>query len=168
MRAKLFCLILIFSLPTLASGQDRYSYVPNPGLTPGSTAEVGKDDLCRSSYRNPYRHVPVPLKRQIFDRYRLRESAVGYNVDHLIPVGLGGSNSLKNLWPQPLSGEWNYQMKNRLEHRLHKLVCGGNLELKTAQQEIATDWVSAYKKYLSGPARRRRAPTHRRPGFSRT
>ena len=73
------------------------------------------------------------------------------HVDHLIPPGLGGSNSLKNLWPQPLAGEWTSQMKNRLERRLRKLVCSGALDLKTAQQEIATDWIGAYKKYLGVP-----------------
>jgi hypothetical protein len=68
----------------------------------------------------------------------------------LIPPKLGGSNSLKNLWPQPLAGDWTYQMKNRLERRLRKLACSGALDLRIAQQEIATDWIGAYKKYLSG------------------
>ena len=52
---------------------------------------------------------------------------------------------------EPLGGEWMYQMKNRLERRLRKLVCSGALDVKIAQQEIARDWIGAYKKYLSGP-----------------
>lgn len=72
---------------------------------------------------------------------------VGYNVDHLIPISLGGSNSITNLWPQPLSGEWNYTMKNKLERKLYKMVCSGAITLERARQEIAGDWVSAYKKY---------------------
>jgi hypothetical protein len=27
-------------------------------------------------------------------------------------------------------------------------VCHGNLDLATAQHDIATDWISAYKKYF--------------------
>ena len=42
---------------------------------------------------------------------------------------------------QPLAGEWTYQMKNRLERRLRKMVCSGALDLKVAQQKIARDWI---------------------------
>jgi hypothetical protein len=38
-----------------------------------------------------------------------------------------------------------------LEDRLHALVISGKLDLKTAQREIATDWIAAYKKYV-GPS----------------
>jgi hypothetical protein len=41
-------------------------------------------------------------------------------------------------------------VKDRLEDRLHALVVHRKLDLKTAQQEIATDWIAAYKKYV-GP-----------------
>ena len=36
----------------------------------------------------------------------------------------------------------------RFQRKLHKLVCAGQLDLKTAQREIATDWIEAYKKYV--------------------
>ena len=35
-----------------------------------------------------------------------------------------------------------------MEDRLHALVIRGELDLKTAQHEIATDWIAAYKKYF--------------------
>jgi hypothetical protein len=35
-----------------------------------------------------------------------------------------------------------------LEERLHQLVCDGELDLPTAQRDIATDWIVAYKKYF--------------------
>lgn len=132
--------------------------LPNPTLTPGATIEVTREELCGSEYTNPAGKIPIVLKRQTFDRYGLSSHAVGYNVDHLIPASLGGSNSPKNLWPQSLSGEWNYHMKNRLERTLKKMVCRKEIALEKAQQEIATDWVSAYKKYILKP----------RPGPSRS
>jgi hypothetical protein len=46
-------------------------------------------------------------------------------------------------WP------WNAQVKDRLEDKLHELVCSGQLDLKTAQQAIASNWIEAYKKYVS-------------------
>jgi hypothetical protein len=40
-------------------------------------------------------------------------------------------------------------VKDALERKLHKLVCAGQLDLKTAQSEIASNWIEAYQKYVS-------------------
>ena len=70
-----------------------------------------------------------------------------YEIDHLIPLELGGSNSVKNLWPESYrTSRWNARVKDRLEDKLHELVCNGQLDLKTAQQVIAANWIEAYKK----------------------
>jgi len=68
----------------------------------------------------------------------------------LIPLELGGSNSVKNLWPESYrTSRWNARVKDRLEDKLHELVCNGQLDLKTGQQVIAANWIEAYKKYVS-------------------
>jgi hypothetical protein len=46
------------------------------------------------------------------------------------------------------SGSWNAHSKDKLENKLHSLVCVNQVDLKTAQREIATDWIAAYKKYV--------------------
>lgn len=158
MQTILVGLMITFSLPGRAQSQQKASYLPNLKLTPGDTLKVNKEDLCGSKYENFDGSIPISLKRKVFDLYGIRgDKLIPYNVDHLIPVGLGGSNSLKNLWPQPVSGEWSYHKKNKLEQRLHKLVCSGELDPERAQQEISTDWVSAYEKYLGAPARQKSA-----------
>ena len=53
----------------------------------------------------------------------------------------------KNLWPEPrrsLEPEWNAERKDDLEHRLCAMVCAGELDLREAQKEIATDWTESY------------------------
>jgi hypothetical protein len=40
-------------------------------------------------------------------------------------------------------------VKDALERKLHSLVCVGQLDLETAQRETASDWIEAYKKYVS-------------------
>lgn len=150
MRVLVFTALLALSLTGMAQAQGR-RYRPNPKLTPGHALNATADDLCKPGHAEVEGKISVRVKGQVFDRYGIGGDLIGYNVDHLIPPGLGGSNSLKNLWPQPLAGEWTSQMKNRLERRLRKLVCSGALDLKTSQQEIATDWIGAYKKYLGAP-----------------
>jgi hypothetical protein len=39
-------------------------------------------------------------------------------------------------------------VKDALERKLHRLVCAGEVDLKTAQREIASNWIEAYKKYF--------------------
>lgn len=149
-------LLVICAVLGPAYSQNGNGYLPNPRLTPGDAFEVTRDDVCSSSYSNPDEQVPIELKRRVFERYGISSRSDGYNVDHLIPTSLGGSNSIKNLWPQPLSGEWNHQMKNRLEHHLLKLVCNGTISLETARSDVATNWVEAYKKYLRPPHKNRK------------
>jgi hypothetical protein len=97
------------------------------------------------------RDVPAATKREIFFSYRReRQQGVCCELDHLIPLELGGSNRASNLWPQRYDGEWNARDKDKLEGRLHRLVCGGGLDLETAQRAIASDWIAAYKLYAAG------------------
>jgi hypothetical protein len=157
-RALRLALLFVLSLAGMAQAQDRH-YKPNPKLTPGDAINVTADDLCKPGHAEIDGTIAVRVKSQVFERYGIRGTLVGYHVEHLIPPGLGGSNSIKNLWPQPLGGDWMYQMKNRLERRLSKLVCSGALDLRVAQHEIARDWIGAYKKYLSAPGQVRSKPT---------
>ena len=39
-------------------------------------------------------------------------------------------------------------MKDQLEDLLPRLVCEGQVDLRTAQRDIAADWVAAYRKYF--------------------
>jgi hypothetical protein len=64
-------------------------------------------------------------------------------IDHLIPLELGGADDVKNLWPQPAP---DYKYKDKLENELHRLVCSGKVSLSAAQDEIKTDWTLSYRK----------------------
>ncbi len=73
-----------------------------------------------------------------------------YEEDHLISLELGGHpTSPANLWAEPWFGAWNARVKDRLENRLHRLVCDGTLTLRDAQQAVATDWVAAYRRFVA-------------------
>ena len=79
----------------------------------------------------------------------------------------GGSNAVKNLWPQSFQTQpWNAHVKDQLENTLHQLVCAGEVDLATAQHDIATDWIAAYRKYFHTDlprAHSRTRPHTRRP-----
>jgi hypothetical protein len=95
--------------------------------------------------------IPEEMQRRVFAAYGIKSPrADQFEVDYLITPDLGGTDSIRNLWPQPYSVRWNAQVKDKLEQRLHQLVCGGQLDLATAQHDIASDWIGAYRKYI-GP-----------------
>ena len=72
-----------------------------------------------------------------------------YQVDYLINPQLGGNDHLENLWPEPYHATvWNARVKDELETRLNAMVCSGQIDLQSAQQDLSTDWIAAYKKYF--------------------
>jgi anti-sigma factor RsiW len=123
--------------------------VPNPKLTPGAAVLVDRGQICSVSGPNN-KAVPAALQRRVFEAYGLvHAQARAYEVDYLITPALGGADDIRNLWPQSyFNTVWNAQVKDKLEDHLRELVCDERLDLATAQHEIATNWIEAYKKYF--------------------
>jgi hypothetical protein len=74
-----------------------------------------------------------------------------FEVDHLIPLELGGDNVIANLWPEAAEPAPGYHEKDRVENYLHRQVCAGAMNLADAQRQIATDWLKVWKQ-LDGQA----------------
>lgn len=124
--------------------------LPNPQITPGATLPLTQTDVCAGDIVESARLAPASVAHQVFASYGIREPEPrAYEVDYLITPALGGSDHIRNFWPQPYRDTaWNAHIKDALEDHLHRLVCGGKLDLRTAQHEIAQDWIRAYKKYF--------------------
>ena len=121
--------------------------LPRPDLTPGSVRSVRVADICGGAL--PGLHaVPAQVPRQVFEAYGVDyRQAADYELDFLITPELGGATDAGNLWPQPYrSVVWNAYVKDELERHLRRLVCQGSVDLATAQQELAGDWIAAYKR----------------------
>jgi hypothetical protein len=125
--------------------------VPNRTLTPGAARAVAIRDVCVMPHEEVVKNVPAALRQRVFQEYGIANADAGnYEVDYLITPGLGGVEDIRNLWPEPNeSSAWNSHVKDALEERLHQMVCSGKLDLPTAQREIATNWIVAYRKYFS-------------------
>lgn len=126
--------------------------VPDQAKTPGEVLTTDKDTICAKGYTKTVRDVPEALKNQIYRSYGVTDRKPGeYEIDHLISLELGGSNSARNLWPQSYETQpLNAHVKDKLENKTHSMICSGTLDIKQAQDEIAKDWRGAYAKYI-GP-----------------
>jgi len=124
--------------------------LPNPSLTPGAVKPVAIGDICSMDHEEVVRPVSAAIQRRVFNEYGLQGARFeNYEVDYLITPGLGGSDDIRNLWPQPrYNTAWNSFVKDQLEDYLHQQVCEGKLPLVTAQKDVAKDWISAYKEYF--------------------
>jgi hypothetical protein len=124
--------------------------VPNPTFTPGATRPISISDACSVAHEEVVREVPASLRQQVFHEYGIANArAEDYEIDFLIAPRLGGTEDIHNLWPEPdNAGAWNAHVKDALEEQLHELVCAGRVDLQTAQKDISTDWIAAYKKYF--------------------
>src|SRR4051812_25146734 len=125
--------------------------LPDRGCTPGARfTKVTKDDVCVPGYAKRVRNVPASRKNAVYKAYGITKHFNGETgeVDHLVSLELGGSNDQANLFPEAASPHPGSKDKDKLENRLHKLVCDGTLALATAQRAIVKDWVKAYAKYV--------------------
>jgi hypothetical protein len=66
-----------------------------------------------------------------------------------VPLELGGSNALSNLYPEAASPAPGAHEKDDLENKLNALVCTGQMRLRTAQRAIARDWLAEYHRQFA-------------------
>lgn len=187
MKYVLCAFVALLALPCAAqvavNPQEPYTaasprVLPDPVLTPGMPRlGITANDLCPVFHADPgsnsgtgsYRNVPSSIAGAVYRAYGMTGDHHGYcagpggcEVDHLCSIELGCSNDAKNLWPQPYFGLWNAHVKDKLENKLHAMVCAGTISLGDAQDAIRTNWIEAYKKYI-GPTPKVGGALLRRP-----
>jgi hypothetical protein len=125
--------------------------LPDSQCTSGAVfANITASQACKAGYAQSVRNVPQSEKDEVYAEYGITQHAPGaYEVDHLISLEIGGSNDIKNLWPQSYTGPYNAHMKDTLENFLHDQVCSGKLQLQCAQRAISSDWITAYNEMMN-------------------
>ena len=82
-----------------------YPKIPDHKYTPGHLCSILDYDFDRLRYDEqiPYceRKVSWAKKQVVYDAYGVpEEDRKNYTIDHFIPLSLGGSNHISNLWPE--------------------------------------------------------------------
>jgi hypothetical protein len=126
------------------------SLYPDPTLTPGAAFDgVTADQVCIPGYSRRVRNVTSAERAQVYAEYGTVDVRGADEVDHFIPLELGGSNDITNLWPEPYGAPGAHE-KDRVENYLHEPVCSGALALGDAQQMITSDWYAVYLTFADG------------------
>lgn len=150
-RVSILCCLLLAWAPaaTLATG----------AIDHQATQENIQETICVPGYTKSVR-PPVSYTNKIKLRLMWEQGidptlADRYELDHLIPLALGGHpRKLENLILQPWEGHDGAKRKDRLEVKLQCLVCTGQVELEQAQRDISENWQTAYRRYAQVKCRR--------------
>lgn len=127
--------------------------VPTNVLNADVTSATQNQTICVSGYTKtvrPSTSFTHAIKKRLLLTNGLdyEIDKANYELDHIIPLALGGHpRNPQNLVLQAWEGEVGAKRKDRLEAKLHCLVCNGRLDLEIAQEAIWTDWMSAHINY---------------------
>lgn len=125
--------------------------LPDQVCTPGSlNPDVNQANIhltiCVPGYTltiRPSRSESGTLKRREMALYGQTGSLTNFQLDHLIPLELGGApRDPRNLWPEAFLPTPGAHQKDRIENLLHSRVCSGAMTLAAAQHAIAADWTA--------------------------
>jgi hypothetical protein len=128
-----------------------------PGLrNPVVTQRSIHRTICVSGWTSKVRppaSVTTVEKTASLKAYGDAGSPANYEYDHFVPLELGGAvNAAENLWPEPdypTRSGFYLNPKDRLENALKGRVCSGAMSLASAQNLVVTNWVAAYRRYVS-------------------
>ena len=130
---------------------------PNPdrACSPGAYySRLTKRRICSETFRtSDIRHVTDGTKHAVEIAYGLAPKGYGstLEIDHIVSLELGGSNEIANLFPERANAHPGYHAKDKLENRLHDLVCEGTMRLRDVQRQIASNWQTLYKLVFGTP-----------------
>ncbi len=133
---------------TKTSGCVPHGGLPDSACTPGAIfPNATPDVICQYGYTRTVRNVPFSEKEEVYTEYGISHHSPGeYEVDHLVPLELGGSNDIANLWPEAAYPQPGFHEKDQVENYLHDQMCSGAISLQEAQKEIAANWLAVYNR----------------------
>lgn len=111
----------------------------DPKRTPGdidSTLTVAQ--ICKAGATADRRIASKKTRDAVLKAYGITATQRSTVVlDDLIPLELGGKQTAKNLWPEPVA---EARFKDQIENRLHRDLCAGRLTVLQAQQQMIDEW----------------------------
>lgn len=126
MKTILLSLFLLLSFPVHSA---KFVKTPYIDINPGHICTPQDKDFDRYRYNEnmPYckRNVSTRTKNELCKTYGVKtqeERRKDYTVDHIIPLSLGGSNNIKNLWCQYRGIYTGY-----IEFDYYRKVSGGDM-----------------------------------------
>lgn len=136
-RAVLLVVVSLFSTISFAGGN--FPTEPDANLTPGALCNTPNSQRYPEQINYCDRNVSTETKGEIFVQYdqigfRTRSmKRTAFKIDHYIPLCAGGSNDVKNLWPQH---ETVYQITDKLEALICEKMSAGVLKQRDAVRII--------------------------------
>lgn len=127
--------------------------LPDSTCTPGDVRkETTIKDICTPNFTKTIRNVPESLKKQVYAEYGMnsKQKPCPCEVDHFISLTLGGSNDIKNLWPESYQNPMGAREKDKLENYYHRQICAGKITQEQVIKELREDWTKYYSKYNLG------------------
>lgn len=144
---------------------------PDPTCTPGDTNVEDIETLCATTTKGRRCTPDAALKTAIFAAYGLvwkpgkKGAPPTYEVDHRLSLTVGGSDAIKNLWPQAASPTPGFHEKDRVEDAMHLVLCDGKkprtpavLSLEAARAILLDTWVQYYNTLPKKGAKKKPAP----------
>jgi len=132
---------------TCSTGKGANGYpIPDPKCTPGAynptvTPEVfGSKKFTTKCVRDCL--TTGAEKKKAYQHYRIKQNS-SCELDHLVPLEMGGADSLDNIWPQcgkAPNGKNYKDIKDSVEQYLAIQVVLGKKDWETARASIAKDW----------------------------
>jgi hypothetical protein len=126
---------------------------PDRRCSPGAIySKLTNAVICSSGFHtSTIRNVPESVKFAVEREYGMRPGHYGgaLEIDHIVSLELGGANDIANLYPEKLNARPGFRVKDKLENRLHAMVCAGSIGLPAAQRGIAENWQKLYKQVFS-------------------
>jgi hypothetical protein len=137
--------------PSSTKAGPAYVY-PNPSLTPGAVLNTDASAICTPGYASGVRDVSTATKEQVYAEYGVSypQASGAYEVDHFIPLEIGGSNDLSNLWLEPATPTPGFHQKDQFENLEHGQVCNSTIGVAEAQSRMVSDWYLYWEEEVEG------------------
>lgn len=124
----------------------------HPGvINPNVTPETLKATVCVAGWT-----ATVRPPTSYTDKLRAQLTPPGHKpgdgeLDHRLSIEDGGSPSdPANLWWQAYADRYGARVKDRVETKIHRLLCRGDIQLDEARNALLGNWLTAYERYV-GP-----------------